>query len=139
MNRRGFLTSLGAAAAAFALDPERALWVPGAKTISIPAVRVVLAPPFLALGDIVTFGDWPEPYVVMQAAQSLAEIGAARFKLHGNASYLNARARVEGARTHQLGAPNESGYRVLERHWPDHYGAHWDPLRIRHRSALPSS
>jgi hypothetical protein len=28
---------LAAAAAAFALDPERALWVKGAKTISIPA------------------------------------------------------------------------------------------------------
>jgi len=34
--RRAFLGSLAAAAAAFALDPERALWVPGAKTISIP-------------------------------------------------------------------------------------------------------
>lgn len=38
MNRRGFLASLGIGAAAFALDPERALWVPGAKTISVPAV-----------------------------------------------------------------------------------------------------
>lgn len=37
MKRRAFLASLGAA---FALDPERALWVPGAKTISVPAPRV---------------------------------------------------------------------------------------------------
>lgn len=36
MNRRGFLGALAASAAAFALYPERALWVPGAKTISIP-------------------------------------------------------------------------------------------------------
>lgn len=36
MNRRGFFASL-AGASAFALDPERALWVPGAKTISIPS------------------------------------------------------------------------------------------------------
>ena len=35
MNRRGFFGVL-AGAAAFALDPERALWVLGAKTISIP-------------------------------------------------------------------------------------------------------
>lgn len=34
-SRRGFLASL-AGAAAIALDPERALWVPGAKLISIP-------------------------------------------------------------------------------------------------------
>lgn len=33
MTRRGFLASLSA----FTLDPERALWVPGAKHISIPA------------------------------------------------------------------------------------------------------
>lgn len=38
MERRGFLGLL--AGAAFALDPERALWVPGAKTISIPAPPV---------------------------------------------------------------------------------------------------
>ena len=41
MNRRGFLAAL-AGAAAYALDPERALWVPGKKLISIPAPRVVL-------------------------------------------------------------------------------------------------
>lgn len=42
MNRRGFLRFLGAASA-IALDPERALWVPGAKLISIPAPRVLHA------------------------------------------------------------------------------------------------
>ena len=36
LNRRGFL---GALAAALVLDPERALWVPGKKLISIPAKR----------------------------------------------------------------------------------------------------
>ncbi len=36
--RRGFLAAV---TAAFALDPERALWVPGAKMISIPAPRIV--------------------------------------------------------------------------------------------------
>ena len=33
MNRRGFLATL---AAAFVADPERLLWVPGRKLISIP-------------------------------------------------------------------------------------------------------
>lgn len=36
MDRRGFLRSLLTGAAALTLDPERLLWVPGAKTISIP-------------------------------------------------------------------------------------------------------
>lgn len=38
-SRRSFLATL---AGAFALDPERALWVPGAKTISVPAPRLFL-------------------------------------------------------------------------------------------------
>lgn len=37
MNRRGFLGAAIAAAAGLALDPERALWTPGKKLISIPA------------------------------------------------------------------------------------------------------
>lgn len=39
MNRRGFLAALAGAAAAY--DPERLLWVPGAKTISIPAEQPI--------------------------------------------------------------------------------------------------
>jgi hypothetical protein len=36
MKRRGFLGALGAAIAGATLDPERALWVPGARAFSIP-------------------------------------------------------------------------------------------------------
>lgn len=36
LGRRGFLGAL-IGGAAFALDPERALWVRGAKTFSVPA------------------------------------------------------------------------------------------------------
>ena len=36
MKRRGFLAAL---AASLPLDPERALWVPGAKLISVPKPR----------------------------------------------------------------------------------------------------
>jgi hypothetical protein len=45
-SRRGFLAAVSAAVGAFALDPEFALWKPGAKLISIPspAVRSVLIP-----------------------------------------------------------------------------------------------
>ncbi len=37
MNRRDFLGFLGAAIAGATLDPERLLWEPGKKLISIPA------------------------------------------------------------------------------------------------------
>jgi len=36
MNRRGFLRALGIGATVLALDPEKALWTPGKKLISIP-------------------------------------------------------------------------------------------------------
>lgn len=39
MNRRGFIGSLAMATAALVLDPEKLLWVPGKKTISIPKTR----------------------------------------------------------------------------------------------------
>lgn len=37
LSRRGFLGLFGSAAVAATVDPERLLWVPGAKTISIPS------------------------------------------------------------------------------------------------------
>lgn len=57
LNRRGFLTAL---AGAFVADPDRLLWVPGKKLISVPKVisvpkpRVVTATVSFRLGDIVT-------------------------------------------------------------------------------------
>lgn len=42
MKRRGFLGLLGGLAAGAVLDPERLLWVPGAKLISIPAPKDAL-------------------------------------------------------------------------------------------------
>ena len=38
MNRRGFLGSIAGFAAACTLDPELALWKPGAKLISVPKI-----------------------------------------------------------------------------------------------------
>lgn len=38
-SRRGFLGFLGAAVASATLDPERLLWVPGEKLISIPKAK----------------------------------------------------------------------------------------------------
>lgn len=41
MDRRRFLALLSAGVAGAVLDPERALWVPGAKRIFLPAVQSV--------------------------------------------------------------------------------------------------
>ena len=41
LNRRGFLTAAMSAAGAFALDPERALWMPGKRLISVPDFRYI--------------------------------------------------------------------------------------------------
>lgn len=72
MKRRAFLASL---AGAFALDPERALWIRGAKTISVPAprplVREFLRCPiaeFLDVGDVLQFGGAAYCYEVTEVA-----------------------------------------------------------------------
>ena len=41
LNRRGFFGLLGGAVAAITLDPEKALWVPEKKLISIPKPLVL--------------------------------------------------------------------------------------------------
>jgi hypothetical protein len=58
MNRRAFLA---AAAAALAYDPERALWVPGAKTISVPAPRELRQ-----YGPISMYGPWTSYDVIWE-------------------------------------------------------------------------
>ncbi len=45
VNRRGFLGMLGAAIAGATLDPEFAVWRPGAKLISIPKPSIQPIPP----------------------------------------------------------------------------------------------
>lgn len=60
MNRRSFLAAI---AGAFAADPERLLWIPGAKTISIPAPRVRYVT-YSMLGQIST------PQVIYNASLS---------------------------------------------------------------------
>jgi len=52
MNRRAFLGLAATTAAALVFDPERALWVPGAKTIFLPPERTVVA---ASIGDIEAF------------------------------------------------------------------------------------
>ncbi len=44
MNRRLFLSTLAAGLAGATLDPEKLLWTPGKKLISIPAPQKLLGP-----------------------------------------------------------------------------------------------
>lgn len=53
LNRRGFLGLLAGAAAGATLDPERLLWVPGKKLISIPKPKQ----PLLTLIEISHYGN----------------------------------------------------------------------------------
>jgi hypothetical protein len=56
VNRRGFIAAFAAFASSAVLDPEELLWVPGAKTISIPAMTEV---PFMNLGMYgIMYEDW---------------------------------------------------------------------------------
>jgi hypothetical protein len=59
ISRRGFLGLLGAGAAAVAFDPERDLWVPRAKLISIPAAPQVKR--FLEVWDTFTIEGVYDP------------------------------------------------------------------------------
>ena len=66
LNRRGFIGSLGAALAGATMDPERAVWVPGRKLISIPKPTLVtsewntigLRLNQFSIGDIVAISGW---------------------------------------------------------------------------------
>lgn len=56
MNRRAFLAGAAAIAAAAVLDPERLLWVPGAKTFFLPSPKPepVIAACAFHRGDVIT-------------------------------------------------------------------------------------
>ena len=79
MNRRGFLALLAGAV----LDPERLLWVPGRKVISIPA-------PTRTMEEVKLFID-------------AREFSAALLIVHRRAFLLGATARVELALAMETG------------------------------------
>jgi hypothetical protein len=85
MHRRAFLQLATAAAAGLVLDPERALWVPGRKTIFLPPAPRVWTAMDLGLrkGDVITIEGHYETnprghrelrrYVVVSVEQSIPE------------------------------------------------------------------
>ena len=105
MNRRGFLSSLAAAAGIVALDPERALWLPGKKLISIPKTvhvpewqhKTVIS--FFPENEIAAIyrkhDQWAEPanaeifqrFIRPQMVALEAEVAAAE-KKYGRKAYL---------------------------------------------------
>lgn len=80
MNRRAFFAALAGAGSAFALDPDRALWVPGRKLISIPRdpLTVTVAcfqGSWFSAGDLVRFGSDPQNYIVTAVAPRSIDLG----------------------------------------------------------------
>ena len=86
MNRRGFLFGL-AAGFGLALDPERLLWRPGAKLISIPPCShkisdtlALFTPNALKPGDIITlqgvYANYPryERFTIRAVYESAGEV-----------------------------------------------------------------
>ncbi len=68
IDRRGFLGALGAFAAGAVLDPERLLWVPGRKTIFVPAKPIVQRLVFHRDAYALVMAD-----LIGEAAQHLAD------------------------------------------------------------------
>lgn len=94
MQRRGFLGLLGAFAAGAALDPERALWVRGAKTISVPAANLSLdymeeryfMPAVIAMGNAIKH-DFYTTYVLKTLINNV-EVLRAIAGDYGELSYM---------------------------------------------------
>jgi hypothetical protein len=63
MNRRHFLSALTASLTGLTLDPERLLWIPGAKTIFLPSITPRHDPACLTTMRLVYSWDPSPPYV----------------------------------------------------------------------------
>jgi hypothetical protein len=100
MNRRGFLTSLlGTAAVAF--DPEKALWVPGKKVISIPSPAKETWVPFLLFNHV------PE---VLTLNGTIIHPNDINFKLQGSCLYVKNGSLHPDDRIDYLGYIGNIGY-----------------------------
>lgn len=88
ISRRGFMTSLTAALATAALDPERLLWVPGEKTIfdlsaGLPRIEDVSAIVTLQPKECLVF-TLPDP--VLRAGESITIDGMGTFAVAAGAT-----------------------------------------------------
>ena len=83
LNRRGFLVSL---AAALTLDPERLLWVPGKRVISIPRPVLYRVPVEVFAGGCFGVGDfggwagfWKTSYELLTERELLSKYGSGKY------------------------------------------------------------
>lgn len=85
--RRGFFGAIAGLAAGMALDPERALWVPAAKLISIPrvfpptAAELVTIRQALRVIGVLVYNDAPRP-VDTKAALQILRSKREQWRLH---------------------------------------------------------
>ncbi len=90
MNRRAFLSSLAAFTATMALDPEKLLWVPGKKLISItkPSASLVVSGSEFSDGDIVTFGNSTKMYRILLTVENSLRLEEVKdFGFYGGVSW----------------------------------------------------
>ena len=85
VSRRGFLSFLGGAAAIAAVDPEKLLWTPGKRTISIPApirAQYLLSATFdFAAGDeYLSLSDFEDRYMRPAMSALTRQLDAAMLK-----------------------------------------------------------
>lgn len=97
MNRRNLFGALAALAATAALDPERLLWVPGRKLISIPA-------PMLPPSPLRLYAELPCPIdKIFNVSKRLFVIGSQTlFEVFPDGSYSALNARVGANRVDML-------------------------------------
>jgi hypothetical protein len=104
-SRRGFLGLLATVAAGATLDPERLLWVPGAKLISVPAPARSMADMLREIEEYVAENmnvPWAA-YVARKAAFGVSEEMWLRRKMGMPNWHVAAKTPAEDAFIHELG------------------------------------
>ena len=88
MNRCGFLGLFGGAVAALTLDPEKELWVPGKKLISIPALPRIFDPSKAILAAVAAITE-QQQFIINSFGGQIYDIDAilARLVLCGDPIY----------------------------------------------------
>lgn len=101
MNRRNFIKLIsGGAAAAFVLDPEQLLWVPGQKTIFIPPERRLIYSSEIEHSEWHTFGVAVGEISVLQKFLYEYKEGQAYKKDHTEFKHVEVYETVKGLHYH---------------------------------------
>jgi hypothetical protein len=90
MNRRGFLSALIGAGVAAAADPEKLLWTPGKKLISIPKATIYSDTPMVWFIEEITLAEFRRRYFVPTVEAIAERIAAGEINSLRDASHAEA-------------------------------------------------